>query len=89
MAHKNDYQIQKQLDKPQTWLASPSSVASRQSMQASLMLCSRCSFGSAERDETTSAETDEQLCIYVIESTTIFLCRRIVPSLPLPSEFPQ
>ena len=44
---------------------------------------------SAEKDETTFAETDEQLCIYFIESTKAFLCRRIVLSLPLPSEFPQ
>ena len=44
---------------------------------------------SAERDEMISAETDEQLCIYFIENTTACLCRRIVPYLPLPSEFPQ
>lgn len=31
----------------------------------------------------------EHFCIRFIECTTAFLCCRMVPSLPLPSEFPQ
>ena len=54
MAHKNDYQIQKQLDKPQTWLDSPSSVATRHN-PCKHGFCSRCSIGSANTIPHASA----------------------------------